>query len=125
MVPEQFPEVIEKATELRLGLLSDEAGLDGDLPTKRLALVDSIVRTYTLAQLAFDDILRRGFLVRKKGGGEDLNPSLKVIATFENTLRLNLLALGLERRQRQIPDLQSYLRSLEQAKSGQVEAEEG
>ena len=109
-IPEQFPHVIEEAANLRLGLLSDEAGLDGDLPAKRLAILDSAIRSFVVARLLFDDVLRNG-IHQKKGKGERIRDSIKTLATYENTLRLSLQALGLERRQREIPDLQAYLKA--------------
>ena len=114
VLPEGFEHVLAEADEWHSGLLSDEAQLDASDPNhKRRMLVDSAVRSYVVCRLGFEDLLRRGFLVEEKKGSKTLNPVLKVVGTFENTLRLALTSLGLERRQRQVPDLQEYLHQRE------------
>ena len=111
-VPEHSPHVLEDAHWFREGLLSAEAmgsGADGEANAKRLALVDSATRMYVVSRLLFDDIMKRGLHVTKKSGRKELNYCIKALTSFENTMRLNLTLLGLDRQQRPTQDLAGYI----------------
>lgn len=79
----------------RAGLVCD---LGGEPTTAQSALVEQAVRLLTVVLLLTWNVFTRGGTTRK---GE-LRPAIKALATYENSLRLALLALGLERRAKQV-----------------------
>ena len=113
VVPEQFPHVLEAGERFRMGLLSAEAmatGSDVDMNMKRLALIDSAQRVYIIIRLLFDDVLTRGVRTTKgKTVSKEVNFCLKMMTSYENTLRLTLAQLGLQREQRPVMELCDYI----------------
>lgn len=80
-----------------LGLVADLGGED-NLTTAQRALVASTAEVRALRQKAGRNLLARG-LVQRKG---DLRGAAKLYVSLVNSERLGLLALGLERRARQV-----------------------
>jgi hypothetical protein len=80
-----------------LGLVADLGG-EEDMTTAQRALVASTAEVRALRQKAGRNLLARG-LVQRKG---DLRGAAKLYVALVNSERLGLLALGLERRARQV-----------------------
>jgi hypothetical protein len=86
------------------GLLADRGGSEA-VTTAELVLIEATAECYVVARKLARRLTTRG--VTKRRGEEQ--PALKAYFTALNTLRLNLMSLGLGRRARQIPSLAAYV----------------
>jgi hypothetical protein len=104
---------LKPADKWVLGLLDEyAAGLASDKPDmseteRRTAQIAETARG--CVALIFAEVRKSGFLRQDKDGW-DLQPGAKELARFLNLELTALRMLGLDRRQKQVPDLDMYLR---------------
>ena len=96
---------LDQRTRLAKALSAAESALvsalGGDLSPQELILVDRIV--YKLARITLFEIAT----LTGKGRTEDTD---KIYLAWSNSLRLDLQALGLKRRQKEVAELTTYIR---------------
>ncbi len=108
---------VGKAHRERCALLS--ADLGGDLSVAMATLVDQASRLHLLTKFAWTEIGRRGAF--KNGCATPaVEAYLRATAREADVLRM----LGLERRAKPVPDLQTYLRALAEKKAQQDSSSE-
>ncbi len=124
-LPPESEWALEMANAIREEILSEEALTDAGPGegAKRRLVIDSITRVQTVALLLFKDIVERGLSWTTKGGKEVKNGSLAALCSYENTLRLGLLTLGLEARAREVPNLSQYVKEFD-AKAKKMKLED-
>jgi hypothetical protein len=88
-------------------LIADQGGAD-DISTARRGLVEIIQLNRGAAMLVLAEAARSGFIVETDDGW-DLAPGAKELGKFLGNELRALVALGLERRQRDALDLKTYL----------------
>ncbi len=97
----RLPWLRPRLDALHDGLVADRGG-PGALSTAEGVLVEMAVDSYCVALFLMNNIETRG--CTKRDGS--LRPAVLSLATYQNTLRLHLQALGLQRRARDVtPDL--------------------
>lgn len=93
-VPETRPKIEKYLTSLREGLIRDLGPTEEDLTTAQLLLVNRIVTLAGVIRLIEEKAREDGIFK-----GEDLAPSLRQsFISYNNTLRLNLRELGIDKR---------------------------
>lgn len=94
---------IGKLHRERVAALTSDLG--GDLSVAQSILVDQASRLHLLAQLAWNHLTRVGLFNKRGDAVPAYEAYLRTISREADVLRL----LGLERRSKPVPDLQSYL----------------
>jgi hypothetical protein len=74
-------------------------------------LIDNAGRAVGMCLLILEEAASRGLVREVDGGTWDLAPGLARLVGFLNAERQALLALGLDRRERELPDVFEYIRS--------------
>lgn len=74
------------------GIVADLGG-DGNLTTAQVVLIEKSVGLYQITRALEEWLVKEGVVKKQR-----LNPALAVYASFVNSLRLNLNALGIDRR---------------------------
>jgi len=93
--------------------------LGGDLSTAMATLVDQASRLHLIAKLGWNELVRTGLFDRKTGEAKPAyDLYLKTTRDERDVLRL----LGLERRARPVPSLQTYLGALAAGKEEVADA---
>ncbi len=91
----------------RAGLLACKGG-DAGATEVETGLIDNAARAYGACLLILEEAANKG-LVRDVGGTWDLTPGFARITQFLAAERLALVALGLERRARDVPSARDLL----------------
>lgn len=105
---------------LAAGLLTDRGGPEA-VTTAELALIETTCECYVTARKLARRLFTRG--VTKRGG--ELQPALASYFTAVNSLRLNLMALGLDRRARRVDSYVAEVMEREKSRPGPTDAAEG
>ena len=91
-LPEQRGNVLKYLMAVRLGLVRDLGPTEEDLSTAQIILIDRITTKLGVIRCVEEHIRENSVMV-----GDDLAPSLKTsYLAYNNSLRLDLQALGLE-----------------------------
>ena len=89
--------------DYRVGLLTCKGG-DAEATEVEKALIENAARAFGACLLILEEAKTRG-MVQQMDTTWDLSPGFARLAGFLSTERMALVALGLERRARNIPDL--------------------
>jgi hypothetical protein len=93
-LPEQRAIVLKYLMAVRLGLVRDLGPTEEDLSTAQIILIDRIATKLGVIRCVEEHIREKSVMV-----GDDLAPSLKTsYLAYNNSLRLDLQALGLEKK---------------------------
>jgi len=83
-------------TEIRAQLIQDQGPLEKDLTAARRILIDRVLSKLCILRVTEEELKEHGIFV--KGGEGGLRPVLDVYRSFTNSLRLDLVALGIDKR---------------------------
>jgi len=115
-LPENRTHVLKYLMAVREGLVKDLGPTENDLSTAQIVLIDRVTTKLGVIRCIEEHIRERSVIV-----GDDLAPSLKAsYLAYNNSIRLDLLALGLDRK-----DQEPVLTSYELTKRIEAESEEG
>jgi len=106
-LPENRGHIREYLTSVREGLILDLGPTEGDLTTAQLVLIDRVTSLLSVVRLMEE-------YAKDKGGmsGDRLSESLREsYITYNNSIRLTLGALGIDKRVRDQGGLDGYLES--------------
>lgn len=93
-LPEDRLYIERHLTGVRLGLIRDLGGTEDDLTTAQIVLIDRIVSKLGVIR-CIEEYIRENTVMK----GDRLSPSLSgSYLAYSNSIRLDLLALGLEKR---------------------------
>jgi hypothetical protein len=98
-------DLLERLEWLGEQLISDRGG---EVTAAENLLIQDILRVEAVITLILDHVGHTGVSQLDKDGRPDLTPPLKSLATYLNTKRLNLVALGLERKAKDINSLLAF-----------------
>ena len=99
-IPAGFEHLVPVVESYWEGWISDMGG-DSEITSKERAILHGAKICLVVALLSADYVAQHG-LTDAKGNPQ---PILKILGTFLNTLRLNLCAVGLERRAREVGEV--------------------
>jgi hypothetical protein len=115
-LPEHQTNILRYLTAARQGLVCDLGPTENDLTTAQIILIDRVVTKLGVIRCVEEHIRENSVMV-----GQDLAPSLKAsYLAYNNSLRLDLQALGLDRK-----DSELVLTPYELTQKIEAEAEEG
>jgi len=81
-------------TAARQGMINDLAETEGDLSTGQIIIIDRIISMLGVTR-CIEEYVRENAVMK----GEELSPSLKSsYLSYNNSIRLNLVALGIKRK---------------------------
>jgi hypothetical protein len=106
-IPERMTHIRQYISDIREGLILDIAGAENHLTTAQRVLIDRTIILIGVCRCIEEWVKNTGVFVNGK-----MEPSLseKYIA-FQNSIRLNLDKLGIDKREKDEPmDLQEYIR---------------
>lgn len=89
-------------------LILDKGG-DSNVTAAERALIQDCGTAFGLIMLTLEEARTRGCITVDPQGRWDLQPGLQRLKGLIDSRRMNLLALGLERRAKNVTDLQSLL----------------
>ncbi len=93
-LPEHRQNILGYLMAVRQGLIQDLGPTENDLSTARIVLIDRITTKLGVIRCVEEHIRENSVMV-----GDDLAPSLKAsYLAYNNSLRLDLTALGLEKK---------------------------
>lgn len=106
-LPERMTKVRQYLTDVREGLIRDVAGLEADLTTAQRVLIDRAISLLGVLRTIEESLSEQGIM-----RGSTLAPILREsFISYNNTLRLTLAALGINRREGdKVIDLDKYVR---------------
>lgn len=106
-LPEHRKYIEKYLTAAREGLICDLGSSEEDLSTAQIILIDRIISKLGITRCIEEHVGEDSVMK-----GNDLAPSLKAsYLAYSNSIRLDLLALGIERSKvREDSDIQSYVR---------------
>jgi len=112
-LPENRKYIRQYLTEVREGLIEDIGPREIDLTTAQKVLIDRIVSKLGIVR-CIEEHIRENTVMR----GHDLAPSLrKSYLAYNNSIRLDLQALGIDKRQAdEVTDVQAYIRQFDEEK---------
>ena len=104
-LPENRTHILKYLIAVREGLVKDLGPTENDLSTAQIIIVDRITTKLGVIRCIEEHIRERSVMV-----GDDLAPSLRAsYLAYNNSIRLDLQALGLERKEfNDIVDLMEY-----------------
>jgi hypothetical protein len=115
-LPEHRANILRYLMAARQGLVCDLGPTENDLTTAKIILIDRVVTKLGVIRCVEEHIRENSVMV-----GDDLAPSLKAsYLAYNNSIRLDLQALGLDRK-----DQEPILTSYELTKRIEAESEEG
>lgn len=106
-LPENKGHIREYLNRVRDGLILDQGPTEEDLTTAQVVLIDRVTSLLSVVRLMEE-------YAKEKGGmsGDRLSESLREsYITYNNSIRLTLGALGIDKRARERGDLDGYLKS--------------
>lgn len=104
-LPENRKLVLRYLTGARAGLITDLGPTEDDLTAAQIILIDRVICKLGVCRCIEEHI--RETTVMK---GEELAPALKAsYLAYNNSIRLDLTALGLDTRQSEVKDLAAYI----------------
>lgn len=106
-LPEHRKEVLKYLTAAREGLIRDIGPTEEDLTTAQIIIIDRIVSKLGVVRCMEEHIRENSVMV-----GPNLAPSLRAsYLAYNNSIRLDLQALGIETKQANEPlDLHTYIK---------------
>ena len=111
-LPENRRYIANWLTEVREGLIGDLGPSEGDLTTAQRVLIDRIISKLGVVRCV-EEFVRENHVMK----GDRLSPSLREsYLAYNNSIRLDLLALGIEKRERPIDikaSVEDYLKKAE------------
>lgn len=119
-LPEHRREVERYLTMVREGLIRDIAGEEGDLTAAQLILLDRVISKVGLLRCMEEHVREAGIFK-----GQELAPALKKsYISYSNSLRLDLQALGIDKRKADEGfDLGAYIREHDAEKAAEKASE--
>ena len=107
-LPENRKHIRNYLTACREGLIADIRGTEAELSTSQIILVDRAIGILGVLR-CIEEYIRDQSTVME---GKELAPSLRQsYLGYNNTLRLTLNILGIDKRMPDTPDLKSYIKS--------------
>jgi len=112
-LPENRKYIRQYLTEIREGLIEDIGPRERDLTTAQKVLIDRIVSKLGIVRCIEEHIRENAVMT-----GHELAPSLrKSYLAYNNSIRLDLQALGIDKRQAdEVTDVQAYIRQFDEEK---------
>lgn len=104
-LPENRRYIARYLTEIREGLIEDLGPGEKDLSTAQRVLIDRIISKLGITR-CIEEHIRENSVMK----GHDLAPSLKAsYLAYNNSIRLDLQALGIDKKQSETLDLHEYI----------------
>jgi len=112
-LPENRKYIRRYLTEVREGLIEDIGGTEEGLTTAQRVLIDRIISKLGVVRCIEEHIRENTVMT-----GHELAPSLrKSYLAYNNSIRLDLQALGIDKRQAdEVTDVQAYIRQFDEEK---------
>lgn len=112
-IPERMTKVRRYLSEVREGLVRDVAGIEADLTTAQRVLIDRAISLLGVLRTIEESLSEAGIM-----RGSTLAPILREnYISYNNTLRLTLQTLGINRREGdKVIDLDRYTRAQDAAR---------
>ena len=105
-LPENRKHVLRYLTAARESLIRDLGPTEEDLTAAQIILIDRVVTKLGVVR-CIEEHIRENSVMK----GHDVAPSLqKSYLAYNNSIRLDLAALGIDKRQSEAPDLQAYIK---------------
>lgn len=101
--------VVEKGVEKEAQALIRDKGGESNMTAAELSLVQNWKTARVAICLILNELVQRGIVVQRKDGW-DIAPALKSLGPFLAAEKNALLALGLERREKNALSLDEYIR---------------
>lgn len=106
-LPENRKYVLKYLTAARENLIMDLGPTENDLTAAQIILIDRIVTKLGVIR-CIEEHIRESSVMK----GDRLSPSLREsYLAYNNSIRLDLMALGIDKRQGEAPDVQAYLKT--------------
>ena len=104
-LPENRKHVLKYLTAARAGLIQDLGPTEQDLTAAQIVLIDRVITKLGVVR-CMEEHIREGAVMK----GERLSPCLREsYLAYNNSIRLDLAALGLDKRVTPGQDLESYV----------------
>jgi len=112
-LPENRKYIRRYLTEVREGLIEDIGPRERDLTTAQRVLIDRIISKLGVVRCIEEHIRENTVMT-----GHELAPSLrKSYLAYNNSIRLDLQALGIDKKQAdEVTDVQAYIRQFDEEK---------
>lgn len=105
-LPENRKHIARWLTEAREGLIADLGPGEGNLTSAQGIIIDRVISKLGVVR-CIEEYIKENTVMK----GDRLSPSLREsYLAYNNSIRLDLQALGLDKRTSEVPDLQSYLK---------------
>ena len=105
-LPENRRHVLRYLTAVREGLIRDLGPTEEDLTTAQIVLIDRIISKLGIVR-CIEEHIRETSVMK----GDELTPSLKEsYLAYNNSVRLALQALGIDKRKAEVFDLKAYVK---------------
>lgn len=105
-LPENRRYIARYLTEIREGLIGNIGPTEEDLTTAQRVIIDRVISKLGVVR-CIEEHIRKNSVME----GNDLAPSLKVsYLAYNNSIRLDLQAIGIDKKQAKALDLHTYVR---------------
>lgn len=111
-LPEKRRHIANYLTNIRESLIADLGPMEEDLTAAQLILIDRVVMKLGCVRLMEEHISETSVMK-----GNDLAPCLRSsYLAYNNSIRLDLVVLGIEQKQLDGPDIQQVMREFDEQK---------
>ncbi len=121
-LPTYLARVVALADQEAEELISDRGGWDRLSGVERL-IIDNWKSARQVELLIWHELIEAGAVSLREDGTWDLQPGVQRLAAFLGVQHRCLATLGLERKQKNVLDLQSYLKEKEHLSNGKSNSE--
>jgi len=120
-LPENRPHILRYLTAVREGLIKDLGPTEDNLTTAQIVLIDRVVTKLGVIR-CIEEYIRENTVMN----GARLSPSLREsYLAYNNSIRLDLAALGINKKQTRAFDLKTYVRETYGVKEAEAGSKEG